>query len=71
MEQEIQSHYQMDFTRYATKVEEFYVIKAQVLKYGVFYIGRYEAGINSTIFRTGTTTVQLMVCKKEWFHIIM
>ena len=39
-------------------------MKTQVLKYGGFYIGRFEAGVNSTTLRTGTTTAQTVVCKK-------
>lgn len=40
------------------------VMRTQVLKYGGFYIGRFEAGINSTNLRTGTTTAQTVVSKK-------
>lgn len=36
----------------------------QVLLYGGFYIGRYEAGVNSTDLRTEETTDQIVVCKK-------
>ena len=39
-------------------------MKTQVLKYGGFYIGRYEAGVNSTTLRTKVTTNQTVVCKK-------
>ena len=39
-------------------------MRAQVLKYGGFYIGRYEAGVNSTTLRTKVTTTQTVVCKK-------
>ena len=39
-------------------------MKTQVLKYGGFYIGRYEAGVNSTTLRTKDTTAQTVVCKK-------
>ena len=39
-------------------------MKTQVLQYGGFYIGRYEAGINSTTLRIGKTTAQTVVSKK-------
>ena len=40
-------------------------MKTQVLKYGGFYIGRFEAGVNSTTLRTKVTTSQTVVCKKR------
>ncbi len=46
------------------ETEEFNTMKQQVLKYGGFYIGRYEAGINSTTLRNGPSTDQNVVCKK-------
>ena len=49
---------------YATEASEYNTMKAQVLKYGGFYIGRFEAGVNSTTLRTGATTAQTVVCKK-------
>ena len=49
---------------YSTEAEEYTTMKAQVLKYGGFYIGRFEAGINSTTLRTKVTTNQTVVCKK-------
>ena len=49
---------------YSTEAEEYTTMKAQVLKYGGFYIGRFEAGINSTTLRTKVTTSQTVVCKK-------
>ena len=49
---------------YSTEQEEFNTMKIQVLKYGGFYIGRYEAGVNSTTLRTKVTTNQTVVCKK-------
>ena len=49
---------------YSTETEEYNTMKTQVLKYGGFYIGRYEAGVNSTTFRTAVTTSQTVVCKK-------
>ena len=49
---------------YSTEASEYNTMKAQVLKYGGFYIGRYEAGINSTTLRTKVTTAQTVVCKK-------
>ena len=39
-------------------------MRTQVLKYGGFYIGRFEAGVNSTTLRTKVTTAQTVVCKK-------
>ena len=39
-------------------------MRTQVLKYGGFYIGRFEAGVNSTTLRTKVTTSQTVVCKK-------
>ena len=50
---------------YPTEVSEYNTMKTQVLKYGGFYIGRFEAGVNSTTLRTGTTTAQTVVCKKR------
>ncbi len=49
---------------YSTEANEYNTMRAQVLKYGGFYIGRYEAGVNSTTLRTDTTTAQTVVCKK-------
>ena len=49
---------------YSTEAEEHSTMRAQVLKYGGFYIGRYEAGVNSTTLRTKVTTNQTVVCKK-------
>ena len=49
---------------YATEASEYNTMKIQVLKYGGFYIGRYEAGVNSTTLRTKVTTNQTVVCKK-------
>ena len=49
---------------YSTEEAEYTTMKAQVLKYGGFYIGRFEAGINSTTLRTKVTTAQTVVCKK-------
>ena len=49
---------------YATEASEYTTMRTQVLKYGGFYIGRYEAGINSTTLRTKFTTNQTVVCKK-------
>ena len=49
---------------YSTEASEYNTMKTQVLKYGGFYIGRYEAGINSTTLRTKVTTAQTVVCKK-------
>ena len=49
---------------YSTEAEEYTTMKTQVLKYGGFYIGRFEAGVNSTTLRTGVTTAQTVICKK-------
>ena len=49
---------------YSTEEAEYNTMRAQVLKYGGFYIGRFEAGVNSTTLRTAATTVQTVVCKK-------
>ena len=49
---------------YSTEASEYTTMRTQVLKYGGFYIGRFEAGVNSTTLRTGTTTAQTVVCKK-------
>ncbi len=49
---------------YSTEEAEYNTMKAQVLKYGGFYIGRFEAGVNSTTLRTKVTTNQTVVCKK-------
>ena len=49
---------------YSTEASEYSTMKTQVLKYGGFYIGRYEAGVNSTTLRTKVTTNQTVVCKK-------
>ena len=49
---------------YSTEESEYNTMRAQVLKYGGVYIGRFEAGINSTTLRTKVTTAQTVVCKK-------
>ena len=49
---------------YSTESSEYTTMRTQVLKYGGFYIGRFEAGINSTTLRTKVTTNQTVVCKK-------
>ncbi len=49
---------------YATEKSEYDTMKAQVLKYGGFYIGRFEAGVGSTTLRKKVTTAQPVVCKK-------
>ena len=49
---------------YSTEAEEYNTMKTQVLKYGGFYIGRFEAGVNSTTLRTTYSTAQTVVCKK-------
>ena len=50
---------------YSTEAEEYNTMRTQVLKYGGFYIGRFEAGVNSTTLRSGATTAQTVVCKKR------
>ena len=49
---------------YSTEASEYNTMKIQVLKYGGFYIGRFEADVNSTTLRTKVTTAQTVVCKK-------
>ena len=49
---------------YPGEVSEYNTMRTQVLKYGGFYIGRYEAGVNSTTLRTKETTAQTVVSKK-------
>ena len=49
---------------YSTEPSEYNTMKTQVLKYGGFYIGRFEAGVNSTTLRTAYSTAQTVVCKK-------
>ena len=49
---------------YNGEASEYNTMRAQVLKYGGFYIGRFEAGVNSTTLRPGATTEQTVVCKK-------
>ena len=49
---------------YSTEASEYNTMKAQVLQYGGFYIGRFEAGINSTILRKTYSTAQTVVSKK-------
>jgi len=51
-------------SEYSTEASEYNTMKTQVLKYGGFYIGRFEAGVNSTTLRTKVTTNQTVVCKK-------
>ena len=50
---------------YLTEASEYNTMKAQVIKYGGFYIGRFEAGVNSTTLRTKVTTNQTVVCKRD------
>ncbi len=49
---------------YSTEASEYNTMRTQVLKYGGFYIGRFEAGVNSNTLRTKVTTNQTVVCKK-------
>ena len=46
------------------EASEYNAMRTKVLQYGGFYIGRYEAGINSTTLRRGETTAQTVVSKK-------
>ena len=50
---------------YSTEVSEYNKMRAQVLQYGGFYIGRYEAGdgTNGTTLRTGATVEHVVVSK--------
>ena len=49
---------------YPTEASEYNTMRTQVLKYGGFYIGRFEAGVNDTTLRKVATTAQTVVCKK-------
>lgn len=49
---------------YSTEKSEHDTMKKQVLDYGGFYIGRFEAGVDSTTLRGAATTAQTVVCKK-------
>ena len=49
---------------YSTEASEYNTMRTQVLKYGGFYIGRFEAGVNSITLRTKVTVAQTVVCKK-------
>ena len=49
---------------YSTEAAEYNTMRTKVLQYGGFYIGRFEAGVNSTTLRTKVTTNQTVVCKK-------
>ena len=49
---------------YAGETTEYNTMKTQVLKYGGFFIGRFEAGVNSTTLRTATTAAQPVVSKR-------
>ena len=49
---------------YSTEASEYTTMRTQVLKYGGFYIGRFEAGVNNTTLRDDVTTAQTVVCKK-------
>ena len=61
----LETYYNEPFASgYSTEAEEYTTMKTQVLKYGGFYIGRFEAGVNSTTLRAGVTTAQTVVCKK-------
>ena len=49
---------------YDTEASEYTTMKIQVLKYGGFYMGRFEAGVDSTTLRKTYSTAQTVVCKK-------
>ena len=49
---------------YSTEASEYATMKTQVLKYGGFYLGRFEAGVNSTTLRKAATSAETVVCKK-------
>lgn len=49
---------------YKEEETEHNTMKTQVLKYGGFFIGRFEAGVNDTKLRTATTTSQTVVSKR-------
>lgn len=49
---------------YPKEAEEYDTMKTQVLKYGGFYIGRFEAGVDSETLRTGVTPAKKVVVKK-------
>ena len=49
---------------YPKEAEEYDTMKTQVLKYGGFYIGRFEAGVDSTTPRTKVTPAQKVVVKR-------
>ena len=49
---------------YPKESEEYDTMKTQVLKYGGFYIGRFEAGVDSTTPRTKVTPAQKVVVKR-------
>ena len=49
---------------YPKEAEEYNTMKTQVLKYGGFYIGRFEAGVDSTTPRTKVTPAQKVVVKR-------
>lgn len=51
-------------TGYTGEDTEYNTMKTQVLKYGGFFIGRFEAGVNSTTLRTATTSAQPVVSKR-------
>ncbi len=44
--------------------QEYDEIIRQVLEYGGFFVGRFEAGINSVDLREGTTEAKQVVCKR-------
>lgn len=50
---------------YTGEDTEYTTMKTQVLKYGGFFIGRFEAGVNSTTLRKATTAAQSVVSKRK------
>ena len=49
---------------YTGEDTEYNTMKTQVLKYGGFFIGRFEAGVNNATLRTATTAAQPVVSKR-------
>ena len=61
----ISTNYTEPYTSgYEGEDTEYNTMKTQVLKYGGFFIGRFEAGVNSTTLRTATTAAQAVVSKR-------
>lgn len=52
------------YTGYSGENTDYENMKRQVIKYGGFYIGRYESGINSTELKSNASKDQTIVVKK-------